>query len=153
MKKNNNLKIGFNYPPFIVAEISANHNQSLKLALRMIDEAAKCGVSAIKIQTYTPNSLTINSEKKDFLIKKNNPWGKKKYLWNLYKKAQTSIDLTSKVFKYAKSVGMEIFSSPFDESALDFLEKLKCPAYKIASAESNHIPLLEKVAKTKKPVI
>ena len=125
----------------------------MKVFKKLIIEAKRQGADLIKIQTYTPDSLTINSKKKDFEIKKNNPWGKKKYLWNLYKKAQTSNDLTSKIFKFAKNIGVEIFSSPFDVKSVDLLEKLKCPAYKIASPEINHIPLIERVAETKKPII
>ena len=97
--------------------------------------------------------MTIKSFNKDFLIKKKNPWNKSKYLWNLYKKAETSEKLTRKAFEYAKKIGIEIFSSPFDIGSVDFLEKLGCPAYKIASPEINHIPLIEKVAKTNKPII
>ena len=137
----------------IIAEISANHNNNFKTIKKLINSAKKNGADIIKIQTYTADTLTIKSEKKDFQIKKKNPWNKNKNLWNLYKKAETSKKLTSKIFKYSRSIGMEIFSSPFDIDAVDFLEKINCPAYKIASPEINHIPLIERVAKTKKPII
>ena len=137
----------------IIAEISANHNNNFNTTKKLINTAKKHGADIIKIQTYTAETLTIDSNKKDFQIKKKNPWSKNKNLWNLYKKAETSEKLTSKIFKYSRSIGMEIFSSPFDIHAVDFLEKLNCPAYKIASPEINHIPLIERVARTKKPII
>ena len=145
--------VGNDYKCLIIAEISANHNNDLVTFKKLVKAAKNNGADLIKIQTYTADTLTINSKKKDFLIKKKNPWSKKKYLWNLYKEAQTPIELTSKIFKYSKKIGVEIFSAPFDIEAVNVLEKLKCPAYKIASAEINHIPLIEKVAATKKPII
>jgi pseudaminic acid synthase len=147
------ILVGTNHKCLIIAEISANHNNNFKTIKKLIDSAKKNGADIVKIQTYTADTLTINSDRKDFQIKKKNPWSKNKNLWNLYKKAETSKKLTSKIFKYSRSVGMEIFSSPFDISAVDFLEKIKCPAYKIASPEICHIPLIERVAKTKKPII
>ena len=137
----------------IIAEISANHNNDFKIIKKLISSAKKNGADIIKIQTYTADTLTIKSNRKDFQIKKKNPWNQNKNLWNLYKKAETSEQLTSKIFQYSRSIGMEIFSSPFDIGAVDFLEKIKCPAYKIASPEICHIPLIERVAKTKKPII
>ena len=145
--------IGEDSKSLIIAEISANHNNNFKTIKKLINSAKKSGADIIKIQTYTANSLTIKSNKKDFQISKKNPWSKNKNLWNLYKKAETSEKLTSKIFKYSRSIGMEIFSSPFDIAAVNFLETLKCPAYKIASPEICHIPLIERVAKTKKPII
>jgi len=138
---------------FIIAEMSGNHNSSLSEAIKIIKKAKKCGANAIKLQTYTADTITLKSNKRDFLIPKNSPWYKKKNLWNLYNHAKTPWEWHKKLFKIAKKIGIEIFSSPFDETAVDFLEKLNCPAYKIASSEINHIPLLEKVSKTKKPVI
>ena len=146
-------QVGEDSKCLIIAEISANHNNSFKTTKKLINSAKKNGADIIKIQTYTANSLTIKSNRKDFKINKENPWSKNKNLWNLYKKAETSEKLTSKIFKYSRSIGMEIFSSPFDIGAVDFLEKLKCPAYKIASPEICHIPLIERIAKTKKPII
>ena len=153
-----NIKIGksliSNYnKSFIIAEMSANHNSSLSEAIKIIKSAKKCGANAVKLQTYTADTITLKSNKTDFLIPKNSPWYKKKNLWNLFNQAKTPWEWHEKLFKTAKKIGIEIFSSPFDETAVDFLEKLNCPAYKIASSEINHIPLLEKVAKTGKPVI
>ena len=148
-----NKFIGKDHRSIIIAEISANHNKNFNTIKRLIKSAKKSGADLIKIQTYTAETLTINSKKKDFLIKKNNSWSKDKYLWNLYKKAETSKSLTSKIFNYSRSIGIDVFSSPFDIDAVNFLEKLRCPAYKIASPEINHIPLIERVAETKKPII
>lgn len=153
MKKNNNLKIGFNYPPFIVAEISANHNQSLKLALRMIDEAAKCGVSAIKIQTYTADEMTLDSSKGSFFIKEKNSLWKGQKLYDLYKKGTTPRNWHKKLFQYAKKKGIILFSTPFSIEAVDFLEEFNPPLYKISSFECNDLELIARVAQTKKPMI
>ena len=147
------ITIGKKHRSIIVAEISANHNNNFNIIKKLIRSAKDNGADLIKIQTYTADSLTINSNKKDFLIDKKNPWGSKKFLWNLYKKAETSKNLTSKIFKYCRSIKIDVFSSPFDIDSVNFLEKLRCPAYKIASPEINHIPLIEKVAKTNKPII
>ena len=145
--------VGKNNRCIIVAEISANHNNNFNTIKKLIRSAKNNGADLIKIQTYTADTLTIKSKKKDFLIDKKNPWGSKKYLWNLYKKAETSKNITSKIFNYCKSIKIDVFSSPFDIDSVNFLEKLKCPAYKIASPEINHIPLIERVAKTNKPII
>ena len=156
LKKNfkiGNKFIGDDHKCLIIAEISANHNNNFGIIKRLINSAKKNGADLIKIQTYTADTLTIKSNKKDFQIKRKNPWSKNKNLWNLYKKAETSEKLTSKIFQYSRSIGIEIFSSPFDIHAVDFLEKMNCPAYKIASPEINHIPLIERVARTKKPII
>jgi pseudaminic acid synthase len=153
-----NFKIGQNYigkkyRSLIVAEISANHNKNFNTTKKLINSAKKNGADLIKIQSYTAETITIDSKKKDFAISKKNSFGKNKYLWNLYKKAETNNDLTSKIFKYCSSIGIDVFSSPFDVDTVDLLEKLNCPAYKIASPEITHIPLIQKVAKTKKPII
>lgn len=148
-----NKKIGINEKCLIVAEISANHNKNFNITKKLIDSAYKNGADIIKIQTYTADTLTINSKKKDFLINKNNSWKDSEFLWKLYKKAETSNEITKKIFKYCKSKKITVFSSPFDLKAVDFLEKVNCPAYKIASPEITHIPLIKKVAKTKKPII
>ena len=144
--------IGDGKKSFVIAEMSGNHNASLNTAMKIILAAKKCGASAIKLQTYTADTITIKSNKKDFLIPKSSPWSKKKNLWNLYNYAHTPWSWHKKLFNYANKIGIEIFSSPFNESAVDFLESLNCKAYKIASSEINHIPLLERVAKTKKPI-
>jgi len=139
--------------PFIVAEMSANHNQSLKTALQIVDKAAKSGAHAIKIQTFLPEKMTLNIKKNQFLIKDKQSLWKGKYLYDLYLKAHTPFDWHLPIFKKAKSLGLTCFSSVFDEESVDFLESLKVPAYKIASFENNHFPLIEKVAKTKKPLM
>ena len=147
------VKVGGNSKCIVIAEISANHNNDYEIIKKLLNSAKKSGADLIKIQSYTAETLTIKSFNKDFLIKKKNPWNKSKYLWHLYKKAETSKKLTKKAFEYSRKIGIEIFSSPFDIDSVNFLEKLGCPAYKIASPEINHIPLIEKVAKTNKPII
>ena len=148
-----NKIVGKNSKCLVVAEISANHNSKIYNAIKLIRLAAKAGVDAVKIQTYKPETITLNSYKKDFLINKNSPWSDKKNFWNLYKKGHTPWEWHKKLFNEAKKNNIEIFSSPFDESAVDLLEKLGCKAYKIASPEITHIPLITKVAKTGKPII
>ena len=145
--------IGKNLPNFIVAELSGNHNGDFNRMKQMVFAAKKAGADAIKLQTYTPNTITLKSNKNDFKIIKNTPWKKNINLWNLYNNAFTPWKWHRKIFSLARKIKLEVFSSPFDESAVDLLENLNCSAYKIASAEINHIPLLEKVAKTRKPVI
>jgi pseudaminic acid synthase len=137
--------------PFFVAEISANHNGSLLHAKKLIKIAKKYGADAIKLQTYTPDTLTIKSNKPDFKIKGGLWHGKT--LWDLYAKAQTPFEWHKELFDYAKKLKIICFSTPFDESAVDILESLNCPFYKIASFEMNHIPLIKRVAQTKKPII
>mgnify|MGYP003997817991 CR=1 FL=1 len=137
---------------FIIAELSANHNQDINVALKLIEEAYKVGADAIKLQTYTPDTITLNSDKEEFQIKGGTQWDGQT-LYSLYNKAYTPWEWTPKLMKRANDLGMELFSSPFDISAVDHLEKYNCPAYKIASLEvSDHI-LLKKVAQTGKPVI
>jgi pseudaminic acid synthase len=137
--------------PFFVAEISANHNGSLVHAKRLIKMAKKYGADAVKLQTYTPNTMTIKSSKLDFKIR-GGLWDGKT-LWDLYKKAQTPFEWHKELFDYAKKIKIICFSTPFDESAVDLLESLNCPFYKVASFEMNHIPLIKKIAQTKKPII
>ena len=139
--------------PFIIAEMSGNHNGSLSEALKIVDLASIAGADAIKLQTYTPNTITMKSKRSEFFIKdKKNLW-KNNSLYDLYKKAHTPWSWHKKIFERAKKRKLIYFSSPFDETAVDLLEKLNVPLYKIASAENNHFPLLKKVAKTGKPVI
>lgn len=147
MKSKNTLK----KIPFFVAEISANHNGSLQNAKKLINIAKKYGADAVKLQTYTPNTITIKSDKSDFKIK-DGLW-KGQTLWNLYEKAQTPFHWHRELFDYANKLKIICFSSPFDETAVDLLESLNCPFYKIASFEINHIPLIKKIAKTGKPII
>jgi pseudaminic acid synthase len=137
--------------PFFVAEISANHNGSLFYAKKLIKIAKKYGADAVKLQTYTPDTLTIKSNKLDFKIR-GGLWNGKT-LWDLYEKAQTPFEWHKELFDYAKKLKIICFSTPFDESAVDLLETLNCPFYKVASFEMNHIPLIKKIAETKKPLI
>ena len=141
-----NTLIGDSRKSFIIAEMSGNHNGSINKAMKIILAAKNCGANAIKLQTYTADTITIKSNKKDFQIPKKSPWRSKKNLWTLYNYAHTPWSWHKRLFNYAKKIGIEIFSTPFDETAVDFLETLNCKAYKIASSEINHIPLIKKVA-------
>jgi pseudaminic acid synthase len=146
-----NIKLSKIKKPFVIAELSANHNGNINNIYKLIDKAKKNGASAIKIQSYTPDSMTLDCKNKYFYIK-NGLW-KSSYLYDLYKKGTTPYSWHKKIFDYAKKKNILCFSSPFDIEAVNLLEKLKVKLYKIASFEINHIPLLEKVGKTKKPVI
>ena len=137
--------------PFFVAEISANHNGSLVHAKKLIETAKKYGADAVKLQTYTPNTMTIKSSKLDFKIR-GGLWNGRT-LWDLYKEAQTPFEWHKELFDYAKKLKIICFSTPFDETAVDLLESLNCPFYKVASFEINHVPLIKKIARTKKPII
>ena len=138
-------------PPYFVAEISANHCGELKTAKKLIKTAKINGADAVKLQTYTPDTMTIKSNKKYFKVK-NGLW--KGYgLWDLYNKAHTPLSWHKELFLYAKKLRITIFSTPFDETAVTFLEKLKCPIYKISSFEMTDLPLIKRVALTKKPMI
>tara|TARA_Y100001970_G_C14258911_1_gene877921 strand:- start:12293 stop:13330 length:1038 start_codon:yes stop_codon:yes gene_type:complete len=148
-----NRKIGLNQKPFIVAELSGNHNNNLEQAYKLIEAASWAGVDAIKIQTFTADSITMNIKNNNFKILDKESLWKNQYLYNLYKKASTPYEWHEKIFKKAKSYNLICFSSPFDESAVDFLYDLKAPAFKIASFENNHIPLIKKVISTNKPTI
>ncbi|WP_288794749.1 pseudaminic acid synthase [uncultured Megamonas sp.] len=139
--------------PFIIAEISGNHNQSLERALKIVDVAADCGVDAIKIQTYTADTITIDKNDGEFFIKdKNNLW-KGESLYSLYQKAYTPWEWHKAIFDKAKEKGIICFSTPFDFSAVDFLEELGNPIYKIASFENIDLPLIKKISQTGKPII
>jgi len=137
--------------PIFIAEISANHNGSLALARRLIKTAKKYGADAVKFQTYTPGTMTIKSSKSDFKIKEGQWNGST--LWDLYEKAQTPFEWHKELFNYSKKIKITCFSTPFDETAVDLLESLNCPFYKVASFEMNHIPLIKKIAQTKKTII
>jgi len=139
--------------PIIIAEMSGNHNGSLQKALKIVKEAARAGADAIKLQTYTPDTITLKSKNKDFIIRDKKSLWKKKNLYSLYKKAHTPWSWHKKIFETAKKSNIVCFSSPFDETAVEFLEKLNVPFYKIASFEITHLPLIKKVAETKKPMI
>ena len=140
------------YSVFVIAELSANHNGSLETALETIRAAKRTGANAIKLQTYTADTLTIQSDKDDFIIKSGSIWDGKTF-YDLYKSAYTPWEWHKELFNCAMEEGLICFSSPFDKSAVDFLENLNVPAYKIASFEITDIPLIEYVASKGKPVI
>lgn len=142
--------IGTAEAPFIIAELSANHGGSLERAKESIKQAAKAGVSAIKLQTYTPDTMTIDCNKPDFLISEGLWSGFQ--LYDLYKHAFTPFEWHFELFRYANEIGVTLFSTPFDESAVDLLEELGAPAYKIASFEIVDLQLLQYVAKKNKPI-
>ena len=143
--------IGPGNATFIIAEMSGNHNQSLERALEITEAAARSGAQAMKLQTYTADTMTIKSNKKYFKIK-SGLW-KNYNLWDLYNEAQTPLKWHKKLFEYGKKIGITVFSTPFDETAVDLLEKLNCPIYKVSSFEMTDIPLIKKIAQTKKPLI
>jgi pseudaminic acid synthase len=144
------IEIGDDLKPLIIAEMSGNHNQSLDRALALVDAAAEAGAHALKLQTYTADTITMKGAYK--IEDKNSLWNGKE-LHDLYKEAYTPWEWHKPIFDRAKEKGMLAFSSPFDETSVDFLESLNVPAYKIASFENTHHPLLKKVARTGKPVI
>jgi len=137
--------------PYFIAEISANHAGSLKTAKKLIKVAKYYGADAVKLQTYNADSMTINSNKKKFVVSSGLWKGEK--LWDLYDRAKTPYSWHKDLFDYAKKLKITCFSTPFDSDAVDLLEKLNCPFYKISSFEMNDFPLLQKVIKTKKPII
>jgi N-acetylneuraminate synthase len=143
-----NRKVGRAYHPFIIAEMSGNHNQSLDRALEIVEVAAKTGAHALKLQTYTADTITLDVKEGDFFINdKDNLW-KGRSLYELYQEAYTPWEWHKPIMERAKELGMLCFSTPFDETAVDFLEELDMPAYKIASPEIIHLPLVKKVAAT-----
>ncbi len=148
-----NYTISSNNTPFIIAEMSGNHNQSIDRALKIIETAAACGAHAVKLQTYTADTITIDHRGGLFDIKDENSLWKNRNLYELYQEAHTPWEWHEALYKCAADNNIIIFSTPFDNSAVEFLEKLNSPAYKIASFENNYLPLLKKVAKTGKPVI
>ncbi|UZH55512.1 pseudaminic acid synthase [Salinimicrobium tongyeongense] len=150
--KIDNFVIDKNSPCFIIAELSANHNGSLDVACETIRAAKRAGADAIKLQTYRPETMTLYSDTSDFKLNQGTIWDGQ-YLYNLYEEAQTPWEWHDRLFKVAKEEDLVCFSSPFDFTAVDFLEKLNCPAYKIASFEITDIPLIESVASKGKPVI
>jgi pseudaminic acid synthase len=148
-----NIKIGLDNKPFIIAEMSGNHNQSLDRAIAIVKAAAKSGAHALKLQTYKPDTITLNINKNEFVINDKESLWNGKTLYNLYKEAYTPWEWHETIIKEANQLGMLCFSSPFDNTAVDFLEELNVPAYKIASFENVHIPLIRKVSSTGKPII
>lgn len=145
--------IGKKHQPFIIAEMSGNHNQDIDRAKALVKAAAEAGCHALKLQTYTADTMTIDHRGGLFDINDPESLWASRNLYELYQEAYTPWEWHQELFEYANSMGMEAFSSPFDETAVDFLESLNVPAYKIASFESNHHPLLRKVGATGKPVI
>lgn len=147
------FNIGLHSKPFIIAEMSGNHNQSIEKALKIIEVAAEMGAHAIKLQTYTADTITIDQRGGLFDIKDETSLWKNRNLYELYQEAHTPWEWHEQLFKCAKKNDIICFSTPFDDTAVDFLEKLNVPAHKIASFENTHHPLLKKVAATGKPVI
>jgi len=145
--------ISVNYSPFVIAEMSGNHNQSLERALEIVEAAARTGAHAIKLQTYTADTMTLDIKEREFFISdEKSPW-KGQSLYDLYKIAHTPWDWHKPIFDHAKKLGLICFSTPFDETAVDLLEKLGAPIYKIASFENTDFPLIQRVAATGKPLI
>lgn len=146
-------KVGGGETPFIIAEMSGNHNQSLERALEIIDAAAQAGAHALKIQTYTPDTMTIDLDEREFHIGDPQSLWAGTSLYKLYGEAYTPWEWHKPIFDRARELGMIAFSTPFDVSAVDFLESLDVPCYKIASFENTDLPLVRRVAATGKPLI
>lgn len=145
--------LGASHRPFIVAEMSGNHNQSLERALAIVDAAAKSGAHALKLQTYTADTMTLNIKEGPFVINDPKSLWYGRTLYDLYQEAATPYEWHKPIMDRCRELGMECFSTPFDETAVDFLESLNVPCYKIASFENTDIPLIKKVASTGKPLI
>ena len=146
-------KIGSGCSIFIIAEMSGNHNGSLEQAIEIVRAAKQTGANAIKLQTYKPETITLKTDNQDFKIPSESPWAKEQSLYDLYEKAYTPWEWHKTLFEEAKNVDLIIFSSPFDNTAVDFLEELDVPAYKIASPEITDIPLIKYVAQKGKPIL
>jgi pseudaminic acid synthase len=144
--------IGKEHQPYIIAEMSGNHNQSLERAIALVDAAANAGAHAIKLQTFTPETMTLDTNSSEFLAAPGSLWAGRS-LYSLYAEASTPWEWHAPIMRRARERGIACFSSPFDESAVDFLETLDVPAYKIASFECVDLPLIRRVAQTGKPLI
>ena len=153
MIKISDREIGLKVRPYLIAEMSGNHNRSLETAFAIIDAAADAGADAIKLQTYTANTMTLNLRTPGFVIEDTNSLWAGRQLYDLYDEAHTPWKWHAALIDRAASKGIQCFSSPFDDSAVDFLESLDVPAYKIASFENTDLPLIRRVARTGKPVI
>ena len=147
----NGRKIGTGFRPYFVAEMSGNHENKLDKALKIIDAAKEAGADAIKLQTYKASTMTIDHDSDEFFLKEG-LWKNRK-LFDLYEEASTPWEWHEKLFEHANNIGISIFSSPFDITAVDFLENLSTPIYKIASPEIIDLPLIKKICETGKPII
>lgn len=145
--------VGAGAPPFVIAEMSGNHNQSLERAFAIVDAAAKAGAHALKIQTYTADTMTLDVDAKEFRIEDPKSLWQGRSLHSLYQEAYTPWDWHKPIFERARKHGLIAFSTPFDESAVDFLESLGAPCYKVASFENTDLPLVRRIARTRKPMI
>jgi pseudaminic acid synthase len=145
--------IGLNHPPFVIAEMSGNHNQSLERALEIVEVAANIGAHALKIQTYTPDTMTLDLDEREFHISDPNSLWAGNSLYKLYGEAYTPWEWHKPIFERASELGIIAFSTPFDDTAVDLLESLEVPCYKIASFENTDLPLIRRVAATGKPMI
>lgn len=145
--------LGGKHPPFIVAEMSGNHNQSLERALQIVEATARTGAHAIKLQTYTADTMTLDAKEGDFFIDDEESLWQGRSLYDLYQEAYTPWEWHEPIFKRCRELGLMAFSTPFDETAVGFLETLDVPCYKIASFENTDLPLIRKVASTGKPMI
>ena len=145
--------IGSDAPPFVIAEMSGNHNQSLERALEIVEAAAKTGAHALKIQTYTPDTMTLDLDEREFHISDPKSLWTGTSLYKLYGQAYTPWEWHKPIFDHARALGIIAFSTPFDDTAVDFLESLDVPCYKIASFENTDLPLIRRVAATGKPLI
>lgn len=146
-------KIGLNHPPFVIAEMSGNHNQSLERALEIVEAAANSGAHALKIQTYTPDTMTLDLDEREFHISDSKILWAGSSLYKLYGEAYTPWEWHKPIFDRARELGMIAFSTPFDDTSVDFLESLDVPCYKIASFENTDLQLIRRVAATGKPLI
>lgn len=153
MMKIGERQIGLDARPYLIAEMSGNHNQSLDRALEIVDAAAEAGADAIKLQTYTADTMTLDVRTPGFVIEDNNSLWAGRQLFDLYKEAHTPWEWHKPIMDRAASNGLHCFSTPFDDTAVDFLESLQVPAYKVASFENTDLPLIRKVARTGKPMI